>query len=128
MIAFMLGWIWGDGVGVSVQILTALQAPQKKALEKIGCGPAKPSKTVDQILGDFWFLEVRQCGAAGSDDFLAFRDLPEPEKRLNQLAFAAHGHLREALEPFAVRDFRPCFQPSGEELELKDGNLAPPRE
>ena len=56
-------------------------------------------------------------------DFHAFRNLPEPEEGLDQLALAAHGHLGEALEPFAVRDFGSGFQPSRKEFKLGDGNF-----
>jgi hypothetical protein len=47
----------------------------------------------------------------------------EPQKRVNQFAFAAHYHFRKTLEPFAVRNLRAGVQPGGEEFELKDGNL-----
>ena len=68
-------------------------------------------------------LKLADGDFAGSGDFQAFRNLPEPEERLDQLALAADGHLGKAFEPFAVRDFGSCFQPSRKEFKLGDGNF-----
>ena len=68
-------------------------------------------------------LELAGGDFAVSGDLHAFRDLPEPEERLDQLAFTTNGHLGKSLELFPVRDFGSGFQPGRKEFKLGDGNF-----
>ena len=71
-------------------------------------------------------LELAGGDFAESGDFHAFRDLPEPEERLDQFTFATHGHLGKALEPLTVRDFGVHLDPIQEQAKLVFGNLTLP--
>lgn len=52
------------------------------------------------------------------NDFFAGRNLPGPQKRLNQRTLSAHSYRWKTLEPFARRHFRIGIEPLSQEPQL----------
>jgi len=55
---------------------------------------------------------------SGLFDFRSFWALSGKQKRLDQVAFSAHGHPRKPLVPRPARDLRLSVEPFGEPFEL----------
>jgi hypothetical protein len=54
---------------------------------------------------------------------LALRRLAWKEKRLDQLALAAHGHAAEALAPCLLGNLGLCVKPPGKQFQLQRRNF-----